>query len=347
VTPDLSSSYLGLQLRGPIVASASPLTGNLDSLRALEEAGVAAVVLPSLFEEQIEHEQIDLHELLEHQTHSFGEALTWFPELEDYNTGPDRYLEHLAQAKSALEVPVIASLNGVSAGGWVRYARLCEEAGADALELNVYAVETDAAQSAADVEERTLALVRQVRAAVSIPLAVKVGPFYSAFAHMAAKLAAAGADGLVLFNRFLQPDIDLDTLDVAPWLPLSTPVELRLPLRWIAILRGRVEVDLAGTTGVHDWQGALKLLLAGANVVMVASAPLSRGPGVVRELLDGIEAWMDEREYSSVDQLRGSLSQASSPDPAAFERGNYMRALVSYAPRPEGRDIGRDGSASR
>jgi dihydroorotate dehydrogenase (fumarate) len=335
VTVDLSTSYLGLSLRGPIVASASPLTGSLDSLRALQDAGVAAVVLPSLFEEQIEHEQIDLHDLLEHQTHSVGEALTWFPELEDYNTGPDRYLEHLARAKESLDVPVIASLNGVSAGGWVRYARLCEEAGADALELNVYAVETDPERSAADVEERTLALVAQVREAVSIPLAVKVGPFYSAFAHMARQLSEAGADGLVLFNRFLQPDIDLETLEVAPWLPLSTPVELRLPLRWIAILRGRVDVDLAGTTGVHDWRGALKLLLAGADVVMVASAPLTRGPGVVRELLAGLEAWLVEHEYESVAQLRGSLSQASCPDPSAFERGNYMRALTSYAPQPQ------------
>jgi dihydroorotate dehydrogenase (fumarate) len=341
VTPDLSTSYLGLRLRNPIVASASPLTGNLDSLRALEEAGVAAVVLPSLFEEQIEHEEIDIHELLEHQTHSFGEALTWFPELDDYNTGPGSYLEHLQQAKATLDIPVIASLNGVSAGGWLRYARLCEEAGADALELNVYAVETDPAHTAADVEARTLALVRHVREAVSIPLAVKVGPFYSAFANMARELADAGADGLVLFNRFLQPDIDLETLEVAPWLPLSSAVELRLPLRWIAILRGRVDVDLAGTTGVHDWEGALKLLLAGANAVCVASALLLRGPGVVRELREGIEAWMVEREYTSVTQLQGSLSQASCPDPAAFERGNYMRALTSYAPRAAS---DRDGS---
>jgi len=344
MTVDLRTTYLGLPLRSPVIASASPLTGDLDSLRALEREGIAAVVLPSLFEEQIEHEQIDLHELLEHQTHSFGEALTWFPELDDYNTGPGSYLEHLAAAKAALDVPVIASLNGVSRGGWLRYARLCQEAGADALELNVYAVETDPGHSAAEIEERTLALVRDVRETVTIPLAVKVGPFYSAFAHMACSLSEAGADGLVLFNRFLQPDIDLETLEVAPWLPLSTPVELRLPLRWIAILRGRVDVDLAGTTGVHDWQGALKLLLAGANAVMVASAPLMRGPGVVRDVLEGLEAWMVEREYSSVRQLQGSLSQASCPDPAAFERGNYMRALTSYAPRPE---QGWSASASR
>jgi len=332
MTPDLTTTYLGLRLRSPIVASSSPLTGKLDSLLELEQHGIGAAVLPSLFEEQIEHEQIDVHELLEHATHSFGEAVTWFPELEDYATGPELYLEHLAQAKAALEIPVIASLNGASPGGWLRYARRCEEAGADALELNVYAVEADAEVSGAAVEARTAGLVREVREAVSIPLAVKVGPFYSAFAHMAAQLEAAGADGLVLFNRFLQPDIDLETLEISPWLALSTPAELRLPLRWIAILRGRVGLSLAGTSGVHDWEGALKLLLAGADIAMVASAALARGPAVVEDIVDGIRAWMTEREYESVEQLKGSMSQASCPDPAAFERGNYMRALVSYAP---------------
>lgn len=332
MTPDLTTTYLGLRLRSPIVASSSPLTSKLDSLLELEQHGIGAAVLPSLFEEQIEHEQIDVHELLEHATHSFGEAVTWFPELEDYATGPELYLEHLAQAKAALEIPVIASLNGVSPGGWLRYARRCEEAGADALELNVYAVEADAEVSGSAVEARTAGLVREVREAVSIPLAVKVGPFYSAFAHMAAQLEAAGADGLVLFNRFLQPDIDLETLEISPWLALSTPTELRLPLRWIAILRGRVGLSLAGTSGVHDWEGALKLLLAGADIAMVASAALARGPAVVEDIVGGIRAWMTEREYESVEQLKGSMSQASCPDPAAFERGNYMRALVSYAP---------------
>ena len=332
MSPDLSTTYLGLRLRCPIVASASPLTADLDSLLELEAAGIGAAVLPSLFEEQVEHEQVDVHELLEHMTHSVGEALTWFPELDGYNTGPDAYLAHVRAAKEALSVPVIASLNGVSTGGWVRYARMCEEAGADALELNVYAVEADPSVSGAEVEGRTVDLVRDVRAAISIPLAVKVGPFYSAFAHMAGRLHDAGADGLVLFNRFLQPDIDLETLDVSPRLVLSTPAELRLPLRWIAILRGRVPVDLAGTTGVHGWSDALKLLLAGADVAMVASAALARGAGVVAEILDGLRGWLEEHEYHSVEQLKGSLSQASCPDPAAFERGNYMRALVSYAP---------------
>jgi dihydroorotate dehydrogenase (fumarate) len=336
VSVDLSTTYLGLRLRSPIVASASPLTGNLGSLQELEAAGVGAAVLPSLFEEQIEHEAIDLHELLEHATHSFGEAETWFPELDTYNTGTGAYLDHISEAKRALSVPVIASLNGVSDGGWLRYARLCEEAGADALELNVYAVETDPERPGSAVEARTAALVREVRRSVSIPLAVKVGPYYSAFGHMAGQLVEAGADGLVLFNRFLQPDIDLETLAVAPGLTLSTPSELRLPLRWIAILRDTVSASLAGTSGVHDWQGALKLLLAGADAVMVASATLARGPFVVTEMLDGLRAWMTEREYASVEQLKGSLSRASSLDPAAFERGNYMRALVSYAPQPSG-----------
>ena len=342
MTPDLETTYLGLRLRSPIVASASPLTGKLDSLCELEAAGIGAAVLPSLFEEQIEHEAIDIHELLEHATHSFGEATTWFPELDTYNTGPDAYLEHIRAAKAAVGVPVIASLNGVSRGGWLRYARLCEEAGADALELNVYAVEVDASTPGTEVEARTAALVREVRSSVDIPLAVKVGPFYSAFSHMAAQLADAGADGLVLFNRFLQPDIDLETLEVTPWLSLSTPAELRLPLRWIAIVRDSMSISLAGTSGVHDWEDALKLLLAGADVVMVASAALARGPDVVAEMLDGIRSWMTDREYESVEQLKGSLSRSSSRDAAAFERGNYMRALVSYAPQP---NTGSSGNA--
>lgn len=330
--PDLRTRYLGLELDSPLVASASPLTGRLDTLRALEEAGAAAVVLPSLFEEQIEQEELALDAVLERGAHSYGEALTYFPELEDYNTGPGSYLELVAAAREALRVPVIASLNGSSGGGWLRYARLLEEAGADALELNVYAVEADPRTSGADVEERTLALVRSVRDAVRVPLAVKVGPFYTAFAHTAVRLAEAGADGLVLFNRFLQPDLDLETLAVEPSLHLSTPEELRLPLRWIAILRGRVPAGLAATGGAHDAGDVVKLLLAGADVVELASALLLHGPGRLRELRAGLEAWLAEREYASVAQLRGSLSQAASPDPAAFERAQYARALASYAP---------------
>ena len=332
MTPDLRTTYLGLELSSPLVASASPLTGRLDSLRALEESGAAAVVLPSLFEEQLEHEEVELDALLEHGTHSFGEALTYFPELEDYNTGPGSYVELVAEAKRTLSIPVIASLNGSSPGGWIRYATLLEEAGADALELNVYAVEADAAATAADVEERTLELVRSVRGAVALPLAVKVGPFYSAFAHMAGELAAAGADGLVLFNRFLQPDLDLETLAVTPALRLSTSDELRLPLRWIAILRGHVAAGLAATGGAHTTADVVKLLLAGADVVELASALLLHGPGHLRVLQAGLEEWLHEREYESVSQLRGSLSRATAPDPAAFERAQYVHALVSFAP---------------
>jgi dihydroorotate dehydrogenase (fumarate) len=337
VTPDLRTTYLGLALSSPLVASASPLTGRLDSLRALEEAGAAAVVLPSLFEEQLEHEEVELDALLEHGTHSFGEALTYFPELEDYNTGPGSYVELVAEAKRTLSIPVIASLNGSSPGGWIRYATLLEQAGADALELNVYAVEADAAATAAGVEERTLELVRSVRAAVALPLAVKVGPFYTAFAHMAGELAAAGADGLVLFNRFLQPDLDLETLAVTPALRLSTSDELRLPLRWIAILRGHVAAGLAATGGAHTTTDVVKLLLAGADVVELASALLLHGPGHLGVLQAGLEEWLREREYDSVSQLRGSLSRATAPDPAAFERAQYVQALVSFAPGAAGR----------
>jgi len=332
MSAELRTTYLGLELESPLVASASPLTGELETLRALEQAGAAAVVLPSLFEEQIEHESVEVHEALEHGTHSFAEALTYFPELDDYNTGPDAYLEHLAAAKTALGIPVIASLNGVTPGGWLRYAELAQEAGADAIELNVYHVETDPYNSGAAVEDRTLRLVSRVRSSVSIPVAVKLSPYYTAFAHMAERLAEARADGLVLFNRFLQPDIDLETLAVKPGLKLSTSDELRLPLRWIAILHGRVPVSLAATSGAHTVEDVIKLLLVGADVVMLASVLLERGPGCLRELTTGLRAWLDEREYASVEQMKGSLSQIAHPDPAAFERAQYMRALISYSP---------------
>jgi dihydroorotate dehydrogenase (fumarate) len=333
VTPDLSTVYLGLELRNPVVASASPLTGELDTLRELEAAGAGAVVLPSLFEEQIEHEDMELHEALEHGAHSFGEALTYFPEIDDIPTGPSAYLERLEAAKAALRIPVIASLNGSSPGGWVRYARLAEEAGADALELNTYAVEADPLRDAAEVEDNLLELVSQVRSAVAIPLAVKVGPFYTAFANVARRLADAGADGVVCFNRFLGPDIDLETLVVEPGVRLSTSDELRLPLRWIAILRGRVPLDLAATGGAHTAEDVVKLVLAGADVVMLASSLLRRGPRHVTDVVGGVASWLAEREYASVDQARGSMSQITCPDPAAFERAHYMRALTTYSAR--------------
>ena len=333
MTPDLRSTYLGLQLKSPLVASASPLTGNLDSLRALEESGAAAVVLPSLFEEQIEHDETMVDLVLERGAQSFGEALTYFPEMDDYNTGPDSYVEHVAAAKAALSIPVIASINGVTPGGWIRYAELLQQAGADAIELNVYAVETDPYASAASVEDRTLRLVSRVRGALTVPLAVKVGPYYTAFANTAARLADAGAAGLVLFNRFLQPDIDLVTMTVKPELHLSRNEEMQLPLRWIAILRGRVPASLAATSGVQSGEDVVKLLLAGADAVMLASALLRQGPGLLQELTHALSAWMTEHDYSSVEQLKGSMSQETCGDPRAFERSQYVRALVDYQSR--------------
>ncbi len=339
-TPDLSTVYLGLELRNPIVASASPLTGDLDVLRELESVGAAAVVLPSLFEEQIEHEELELHAALEHGSQSFGEALTYFPELDDYNTGPRSYLTHLEAAKAALGIPVIASLNGATGGGWVRYARYCEEAGADAIELNVYAVEANPCTEGIHVEHRLIELVREVRAAVSLPLAVKVGPFYSAFANIARRLADAGADGVVCFNRFLGPDLDLDALTVEPSATLSTSEDLRLVLRWLAIIRTRVPIDLAATGGVHTGRDAAKAILAGADVVMLASALLRNGPRHLGVVLSELTTWLDDNEYASVDQARGSMSQRAGPDPSAYERSQYMRALVGHGPRL---DRGRPG----
>lgn len=327
---DLTTRYLGLELPNPLVISACSLTGKLDTLRRLEDAGVAAAVMPSLFEEQIEHDEMAIHRFYEQGAESFPEALSYFPELDDYNTGPDAYIRHIEEAKRSLSIPVIGSLNGTSTGGWVRYGRLIQKAGADALELNVYYVVTDPHLTAVDVEARYLELFGAVRDVVTIPIAVKLGPFFSSIPNMALRLIQAGAKGLVLFNRFLQPDIDLETLRVAPNLVLSTSSELRLPLRWIAILRAHFETSLAATTGVHTAEDAIKLLLAGADVTMIASALYEHGPNHVRTLLDGIRAWMVEKDYLSVTQMRGSLSQINAPDPSAFERANYIKTLVNF-----------------
>jgi dihydroorotate dehydrogenase (fumarate) len=329
--PDLSTDYLGLELRSPIVASSSPLTGHLDGLRDLEDAGVGAVVLPSLFEEQIVFESVELDRLLETGAESFGEALSYFPELDDYNTGPDRYLELIAEAKQKLEIPVIASLNGTSPGGWLEHAKLIEQAGADALELNLYLVAADPQMTADSVEASYRELVTAVRSAVQLPLAVKLSPYFTALAHVALELVEAGADGLVLFNRFFQPDLDLETLDVAPRMTFSSSEELRLPLRWIGILHGQVRASLAATSGVHTADDALKVLLAGANVAMMASALLERGPRRIGQIQRTISMWMEEREYASIRQLQGSVSRRAVADPAAFERANYMRTLKSYS----------------
>jgi dihydroorotate dehydrogenase (fumarate) len=330
---DLRTTYLGLDLRSPLVASAGPLTGDLDSLRRLQDAGTAAVVLPSLFEEQITHDEFEVERVLSTGTESFAEALDYFPDLDDYNTGPESYLGLVEEAKRVLEIPVIASLNGVSSGGWTDYARLLQSAGADAIELNVYFVATDPAVTAPEVEERYIDLVASVRKTIRIPLAVKIGPFFSSMANMAVRLVDAGADGLVLFNRFYQPDIDLETMYVAPSLALSSSHELRLPLRWIAILHGVVEASLAATTGVHTSKEVAKVLLAGADVAMMTSALLRAGPEHVADVEAGLVAWMAEKEYESVSQLRGSMSQRSVPDPAAFERANYMKVLTTFTSR--------------
>ncbi len=326
---DLRTRYLGLELAHPIVASASPLTGAIDSLKRLQDAGISAVVLKSLFEEQIEHEEMAAHNLMLSGAELSPEARGFFPELK-YSTGPDSYLELIRDAKRELRVPVIASLNGYTPGGWTGIARKCQEAGADAIELNVYFLAASVDDTSAEVEQRYVDLVESVSRQVSIPVAVKVAPYFSAMANMAARLTKAGARGLVLFNRFLQPDILLDELEVAPHLVLSTSDELRLALRWIAILRGRVDASLAATGGAHTAEDVLKLLLAGADCVMLASSLLMRGPDHVGALVKGIEAWMSEREYASVAQMKGSLSQQSCPDPDAFERANYMKALKSY-----------------
>ena len=327
---NLTTRYLGLELGNPLVISACPLTGKLDTVRRLEDAGAAAAVMPSLFEEQIEHDEMMIHRFYEYGAESFPEALTYFPELDDYNTGPDEYLRHIEDAKRSLSIPVIGSLNGASMGGWVRYARLIQEAGADALELNAYYLVTDPSMSGEYVEARYLDLVRAVRADVTIPLAVKLGPFFSSIPNLVLKLTQAGVDGLVLFNRFLQPDIDLETLRVTPNLILSTSSELRLPLRWIAVLRAHFDTSLAATTGVHTAEDMIKLILAGADVTMIASVLYQHGPNHVRTLLDGLSAWMERKEYASVAQMKGSLSLVNAPDPAAFERANYIKTLVNF-----------------
>ena len=331
--PDLSTDYLGLRLSSPLVASSSPLTGALDGLRRLEDAGAAAAVLPSLFEEELSHGATEVDRLFETGAETFGEALSYFPELDDYATGPDRYLELLAEAKASLDIPVIGSLNGITPGGWLEYAKLMEEAGADALELNLYLVAADPDTTAAEVEARDRAIVAQVRRSVGIPISVKLSPYFTALAHTARELVAAGSSGLTLFNRFYQPDLDVESREVLPRLTLSRSEELRLPLRWIAILHGRIRASLAASSGIHEVADVVKVLLAGADVAMLASALLERGPERLRELTSGLRDWLDERDYASVAQLRGSVSQRAVADPTAYERGNYVKTLRSWSSR--------------
>ena len=330
---DLTTKYLGFELKNPIVAAASPLSRDVANVRALEDAGASAVVCYSLFEEQIRHETHELDHYLSYGTDSFAEASTFLPEMDvdSYHRGPFEYLDHIARLKSAVDIPVIASLNGATPGGWIEYARGMEAAGADAIELNVYYIATDPLQPGSVVEHRYLDVLSEVKRSVRVPVAVKVGPFFSSFAHLARRLDGGGADALVMFNRFYQPDINLDTLEIVPGVNLSNSDDLRLPLRWIAILYGQLQADLAATSGVHQAEDVIKMMMVGADCVMMASALLRNGIGHLWHVLSELETWMEEHEYESISQMQGSMSQQTCPDPSAFERSNYMQALNSYS----------------
>jgi len=329
---DLSTTYLGLKLRTPLVPSASVLCERLDNLKLMEDSGASAVVLHSLFEEQLRQEAGELESALTQGTESFAEALSYFPEPKDFKLGPEEYLEHIAKAKAALKIPVIASLNGSSVGGWIEYARQIQQAGADALELNIYYIPTDPNLTGAEVEQRYLDIIKAVRAVVSIPLAVKLSPYFSSMANMAVRIDKLGVNGLVLFNRFYQPDINLATLEVENTVLLSTPQARRLPLRWIAILYGKVKADMAATSGIHTAQDVLKTLMAGAKVTMLCSALMKHGIEHIKIVEADLARWMQENEYESVQQMIGSVSQKNCPDPSAFERAQYMRTLRSFVP---------------
>jgi dihydroorotate dehydrogenase (fumarate) len=327
---DLSTTYLGLKLRTPLVPSASPLSEDIDNIKRLEDAGASAVVLYSLFEEQLRRDRIELAQNLEQGTESFAEALTYFPEPEDLKLGPEEYLKHIARAKAAVGIPIIASLNGSSVGGWTDYASQIQQAGADALELNIYYIPTDLDLSGSEVEQTYVDILKAVKSKVSIPVAVKLSPFFSSFANMAKRLDDAGADGLVLFNRFYQPDINLESLEIHPNILLSTPMAMRVPLRWVAILHGHIKASLAATSGVHRATDVLKMLMAGADVTQLCSVLLRHGARQLTVIERDLVAWMEEHEYESVGQLKGSLSQKNCADPSTFERAQYMRAISSY-----------------
>ncbi|MDL1912527.1 dihydroorotate dehydrogenase-like protein [Chloroflexi bacterium CFX6] len=331
---DLSTTYLGLNLKNPLVASASPLSKKIDRAKRLEEAGISAIVMYSLFEEQIIHESLELDHYLNRGSESFAEALSYLPDGGLYGISPEKYLNNVAGLKKALSIPVIGSLNGASKGGWTNYARKIEEAGADALELNMYYVATDVDMTSGDIEDMQVELVAEVKSAINIPLAVKISPFVTSIPNFVKRIADAGADGLVLFNRFYQPDFDLEELDIVHSLDLSTSAELRLPLRWISILYGKVNADFALTSGVHTHFDVLKAMMAGAKVAMMASNLLHNGEQVVGPMLNDLEAWMKEREYESIRQMQGSMCQRSVKEPAAFERANYMKVLGSFRELP-------------
>jgi dihydroorotate dehydrogenase (fumarate) len=328
---DLSTKYLGLTLKNPLVVSASPMSEDVDNIRKMEDAGASAVVLHSLFEEQITVDSYELDRHLSGGAESFAESLSYFPDLTSYNMGPEGYLEQVAKAKAAVKIPIVASLNGVSSGGWIRYAKKMEQAGADALELNIYTIPTDPEVTSEQIEQGYAKLVGDVKASIGIPVAVKLGPFFSTLAHLAQRLEQAGASGLVLFNRFYQPDFDLEALEIVPSLKLSTQYELMLRLHWVAILWGRVKADLAITGGVHTAQDVLKSMMAGAQVVEIASALLKNGIGYLKTIESELAAWMEAHEYESIRQMQGSMSQRSVADPNSFLRANYLKVISSYA----------------
>ncbi len=324
---DLSTQYLGLRLKSPLVPSASPLSEDLDNIKRMEDAGAAAVVLYSIFEEQIRSERYELHQALTQGTESYPEALSYFPDPTQLFVGVEDYLKHIERAKAATNIPIIPSINGCTLGGWTDFAKQIEQAGADALELNLYNIPTNADQSGADIEQQYVDVLAAVKAAVTIPVAVKVSPFFTNFANMAKRFDEAGASGLVLFNRFYQPDIELETLEVVPNVMYSTPMAMRLPMRWIAILYERIRADLAATSGVHRGTDVVKMIMAGAGVTMLCSSVLRHGIKHIRVIEQELRDWMDEHEYASIDQMRGSLSQKYCADPGAFERAQYIRAV--------------------
>jgi dihydroorotate dehydrogenase (fumarate) len=332
-TIDLSTNYLGLKLKNPLVASSSPMCGDIGNIRRLEDAGAAAVVLQSLFEEQIEHESDELDRYIDAASEVGAESTTHFPELQHRVMGPETYLAHIVKCKQAVKIPVIASLNGTSLGGWLSYAKQMEQAGADALELNIYYIPVSAEVSGEQVEQQYIDLVKAVKAEARIPVAVKLGPYFSSMAHMARKLDATGVDGLVLFNRFYQPDYDLEALDVVPNLILSNSHELLLRLHWIAVLYGNVKADMALTGGVHSASDVVKAMMAGARVAMMTSALLKRGISYLDTIATELLVWMGEHEYDSIQQMQGSMSRNAVPQPGAFERANYVKVLSSYAMR--------------
>jgi len=328
---DLTTTYLGMKLRTPLVPSAAqPLTENVDNIKRMEDAGASAVVMHSLFEEQLSLERRELFESMTQGTESFAEALTYFPEPSVFHVGPELYLKHIELAKAAVHIPLIASLNGSTPGGWVEYAKEIERAGADAIELNIYWIPTDPSLTSIRIEDTYIDILRSVKEQVSIPVAVKLGPFFTNFANMARRLEAVGADGLTLFNRFYQPDIDLESMEVTPNILLSTPMAMRVPLRWMAILRDQVGLSLAATSGIHRATDAIKMLMAGADVTMLCSALLRQGVKHLATVEADLRFWMEEHEYESMSQLQGSMSQKNCPDPAAFERAQYMRAVSTY-----------------